>query len=57
MLLDYQQRPMRRVLIDDLNRYQWGTVIIVWNKVMLKNWRYLQKSMFAATEECTDMPV
>ena len=54
---EYQQWPMRRVLIDDLNRCQWHTVtLIIQTKVMLKYWRYLQKPMFTGTEECTDVP-
>jgi hypothetical protein len=54
MLVKYQQWSMRRVLIDDLNHYQWRTVmLIVRTKVMLKNWRYLRKLMFTASKECT----
>jgi hypothetical protein len=57
-LVEYQQWPMRRVLIDDLNGCQWHTVmLIILTKVILKSWTDPQKLMFTATEECTDIPL
>jgi len=56
--LKYQHWPMKQTLTVDQNGYQWHTVLhTVQKKLMLKNRRYPQKSMFTATEGPIYLPL
>jgi len=49
---------MKPALIDRLKGFQWRTVKRNYgSNQMHKNWRYLQKSTFTATERLTGVPV